>query len=172
MAHWGDDHDKTLRSLWLDSGKSAAQIGDAMGRSRNAIIGRVYRLRLPSRDSKEHKSRGAREAKARREKARKPRPWTGEKVPPPFKPTRYKPPPEQIMVKPKNRRGLMDLRDNQCRWPIGEPGTPEFHFCDQTKVHGVSYCDYHIKIAHETPNQSDAEFPIVADAVKVLEAAE
>jgi GcrA cell cycle regulator len=35
-----------------------------------------------------------------------------------------------------------------CCWPIGEPGTRTFRFCDGPLVTGKSYCDEHDKLAH------------------------
>jgi GcrA cell cycle regulator len=30
-----------------------------------------------------------------------------------------------------------------CCWPIGEPGTPGFRFCDDLNVEGKPYCPDH-----------------------------
>jgi GcrA cell cycle regulator len=35
-----------------------------------------------------------------------------------------------------------------CCWPIGEPGTKTFRFCDDTSVAGKPYCDEHAKLAY------------------------
>jgi GcrA cell cycle regulator len=35
-----------------------------------------------------------------------------------------------------------------CCWPIGEPGTREFHFCDVPSEPGRPYCEDHVKIAY------------------------
>jgi GcrA cell cycle regulator len=35
-----------------------------------------------------------------------------------------------------------------CCWPIGEPGTKTFRFCDDTSVPGKPYCDEHAKLAY------------------------
>lgn len=45
---WTDEADALLRRLWGE-GLSTARIGQAMGRTKNAVVGRVHRLRLPSR---------------------------------------------------------------------------------------------------------------------------
>jgi hypothetical protein len=48
---WDDVEDARLRGLWL-SGLSASKIAAQMpGRTRNAIIGRAHRLKLPNRPS-------------------------------------------------------------------------------------------------------------------------
>jgi GcrA cell cycle regulator len=35
-----------------------------------------------------------------------------------------------------------------CCWPIGEPGTREFHFCDVPSEPGRPYCEEHVKVAY------------------------
>lgn len=43
---------------------------------------------------------------------------------------------------PKKRRGP------SCCWPIGDPGTPGFHFCGATPIPGKPYCEEHAQIAY------------------------
>jgi GcrA cell cycle regulator len=40
----------------------------------------------------------------------------------------------------------------QCRWPIGDPGEPGFHFCDAQAVPGKPYCAEHYARAY-IPNR-------------------
>ncbi|GAN68844.1 GcrA family cell cycle regulator [Acetobacter orleanensis] len=42
----------------------------------------------------------------------------------------------------KKRRGP------SCCWPIGDPGTPGFHFCGATPLPGKPYCAEHAQIAY------------------------
>nr|WP_294520923.1 GcrA family cell cycle regulator [uncultured Rhodopila sp.] len=35
-----------------------------------------------------------------------------------------------------------------CCWPIGEPGTKTFRFCDDSSLPGKPYCDEHAKLAY------------------------
>ncbi|HEX2939463.1 MAG TPA: GcrA family cell cycle regulator [Rhodopila sp.] len=35
-----------------------------------------------------------------------------------------------------------------CCWPIGEPGTKGFRFCDESSVPGKPYCEEHVKLAY------------------------
>ena len=35
-----------------------------------------------------------------------------------------------------------------CSWPIGDPGTKSFHFCDDGAVSGKPYCAAHIALAY------------------------
>ena len=47
---WTDERLKTLRALWKD-GFSVNEIGRRMGVSKNAVVGKVHRLKLPGRPS-------------------------------------------------------------------------------------------------------------------------
>ena len=35
-----------------------------------------------------------------------------------------------------------------CCWPIGEPGTRSFRFCDAESVPGKPYCSAHAQLAY------------------------
>ncbi|HQT79908.1 MAG TPA: GcrA family cell cycle regulator [Rhodopila sp.] len=35
-----------------------------------------------------------------------------------------------------------------CCWPIGEPGTKGFRFCDESSIPGKPYCDEHVRLAY------------------------
>lgn len=52
-------------------------------------------------------------------------------------------------IEPLPLGGVQDeLTDCQCRWPIGHPGEPDFHFCNATMT-SWPYCEAHRKIAYE-----------------------
>jgi GcrA cell cycle regulator len=56
-----------------------------------------------------------------------------------------------IAIPASRRVTLFDLRDGMCRWPIGEPGTPEFRFCGARVPGAGPYCGDHMRIAYTTP---------------------
>ena len=58
-------------------------------------------------------------------------------VPPP------PPPPRPVPAAPRPYGRVVT-----CCWPIGEPGTAEFHFCDVPSEPGRPYCEEHVKIAY------------------------
>ena len=43
---------------------------------------------------------------------------------------------------PKNKT-LLELEANECRWPVGDPRKPDFHFCGAQQVIGRPYCIEH-----------------------------
>ncbi len=66
---------------------------------------------------------------------------------PPAPPRRLVPakPNEQVAAK----TGLLDLNDRICRWPMGHPGEPDFHFCGQQANPGYPYCVQHCGVAYQ-----------------------
>jgi GcrA cell cycle regulator len=44
---------------------------------------------------------------------------------------------------------LLDLNDRVCKWPIGHPGEPDFHFCGDKVNPGFPYCVAHCGHAYQ-----------------------
>ena len=44
---------------------------------------------------------------------------------------------------------LSALKPNQCRWPIGDPDSENFHFCGETVFVGKPYCYEHCRQAYQ-----------------------
>lgn len=42
---------------------------------------------------------------------------------------------------------ILRLNGKTCRWPIGDVGAPDFHYCGAKPEPGRSYCAYHCGIA-------------------------
>lgn len=57
------------------------------------------------------------------------------------------PPRRLVPAKPSaeiaDKTSLLDLNDRICRWPMGHPGEPDFHFCGQSVNPGFPYCVEH-----------------------------
>lgn len=47
------------------------------------------------------------------------------------------------------KTGLLDLNDRICRWPMGHPGEPDFHFCGEKVNPGFPYCVDHCGRAYQ-----------------------
>jgi GcrA cell cycle regulator len=58
-------------------------------------------------------------------------------------------PSEDVVVPFSERVTIMDLREYMCRWPMGDPTTPEFRFCGARSSTGMPYCAYHSRIAYQ-----------------------
>lgn len=57
-------------------------------------------------------------------------------------------PPAQRPVK-GGKVSLLDLNDRICRWPIGHPDEPDFHFCGSAVNPGFPYCSEHCLLAYQ-----------------------
>jgi GcrA cell cycle regulator len=63
------------------------------------------------------------------------------------------PPRRLVPAKPSaevaEKTSLLDLNDRICRWPMGHPGEPDFHFCGQPSNPGYPYCVDHCGVAYQ-----------------------
>jgi GcrA cell cycle regulator len=63
------------------------------------------------------------------------------------------PPRRLVPAKPSaevaDKASLLDLNDRVCRWPMGHPGEPDFHFCGQPANPGYPYCVEHCGVAYQ-----------------------
>ena len=44
---------------------------------------------------------------------------------------------------------LMELTERTCKWPIGDPATPDFWFCGLATQPGKPYCEAHVGVAFQ-----------------------
>lgn len=63
------------------------------------------------------------------------------------------PPRRLVPAKPSpemaGKTTLLDLNDKICKWPIGHPGEPDFHFCGEKVNPGFPYCVGHCGHAYQ-----------------------
>ena len=155
---WTDERVELLKKLWAE-GLSASQIAGRIGGvSRNAVIGKVHRLGLSGRATttrmKSHRPRPrmAQSAAKRPQKARFAQvgnPALRALYQPDAEP--FVPAQEELVIPLKERKSIQTLAECHCRWPIGDPQAPDFHFCGKTKVAGLPYCEFHARRAYQPP---------------------
>lgn len=153
---WTDDRVAMLRRLWED-GQSASKIAAQLGGvTRNAVIGKVHRLGLAAR------ARGGEEAATAVPPSKTVEIETAIAVvetqaPEPVAILAHRPAPEfpapapaaPVALAVSERVTIMDLRESMCRWPLGDPTTPEFRFCGARSITGLPYCTHHAEIAYQ-----------------------
>jgi len=66
---------------------------------------------------------------------------------PPAPPRRLVPARPSLEIADKT--SLLDLSDRICRWPMGHPGEPDFHFCGEKVNPGFPYCVEHCGRAYQ-----------------------
>jgi GcrA cell cycle regulator len=132
---WDDDLVERLKLLWAD-GVSASAIALEFGRgiTRNAIIGKVHRLGFTNRVERRANSM--------------PRPARPQK----FKPLRREfsdwkpfiaPAISDLDIPLGQRKSFIELAPGDCRWGVGDVGSPGFFFCGAPQAPGLPYCHAH-----------------------------
>ncbi|KQP30882.1 GcrA cell cycle regulator [Methylobacterium sp. Leaf104] len=151
---WSDERVDLLRRLWED-GLSASQIATQLGGvTRNAVIGKVHRLGLSGR-VKSGETSGASPRKTVREAELEVVAPALAVAEPDTAPVAFEAPvaapavvaPVSLTI--SRRVTIMDLRESMCRWPIGDPTSPDFHYCGDRSITGLPYCTTHAQIAYQ-----------------------
>lgn len=173
---WTDERVEVLKKLWME-GLSASQIAGELGQgvTRNAVIGKVHRLKLSGRAKPATSAARARPANRtprrpsssggssssssmsgmKRRTSVNSAPVMGATA---LKPSEdaemevYVAPSQiqEIFIPEAERIGLLGLSEDTCKWPIGDPLNPDFHFCGQHSLEGKPYCEFHSRRAYHT----------------------
>jgi GcrA cell cycle regulator len=148
---WTDERVELLKKLWSD-GLSASQIAAELGGiTRNAVIGKVHRLGLSGR------AKSASSAAPRPRKARSPMMRIGRAsirgntaLAHAYE-MEAEATPELIenIIPIGQRRTILELTEQTCHWPIGDPGSSDFFFCGGNTIAGLPYCAYHSRVAYQ-----------------------
>ncbi len=167
---WTEDIVDKLKELWAE-GYTTQKIADMMHTTKGTIIGKVHRLQLPARNKPvnlckkhechcEHTIEHKHTCSCQHNKVNK-SPCIE------IKETSiggHDEVNEEVdlhnlyddSVKHDDRchseygKTLYELKHDECRWPIGDPKSPEFHFCGEKTVNGKPYCAKHCAFAYVT----------------------
>ena len=163
---WTDERVELLSKLWAE-GLSASQIATQLGGvSRNAVIGKVHRLKLSGRGR----------ASAAQPRAKKAAPAASTPKPVVSRPVRTvaasvgatalavqfdaEPVARQVLrpvtdvVVPISRQlDLLQLTERTCKWPNGDPLSEEFSFCGNEAGETGPYCTYHSRLAYQPASE-------------------
>ena len=178
-AGWTDERVETLKKLWME-GLSASQIAGELGEgvTRNAVIGKVHRLKLSARAKPTNSAARARPAarpaprrvaspsagisssmsgggaaKMARPTMQASRPQsignTALAMDPQMDQQLYVAPAAAELFIPEDKRlSLLQLTEATCKWPIGDPLSKDFYFCGQHSLESGPYCDFHSRRAY------------------------
>jgi GcrA cell cycle regulator len=157
---WTDERVEQLRQAWTE-GKSASQIATLLGHglTRNAVIGKVHRLGLacrakspaaqPARPSQtQYEGRSHAPRVAPQPAARIVRGATALAVQPEALAAAEPQKMESVVLPMSVRVTIVELKEAMCRWPLGDPTSPEFRYCG-SQSHTGPYCPYHSGVAYQ-----------------------
>jgi GcrA cell cycle regulator len=164
--NWTDERVEQLKKLWAE-GLSASQIAAQLGGvSRNAVIGKVHRLKLSGRGkttstqtrskkvntsaSGGQRSGGASNHMVSRVVSRSvgatalQTEYSTDLVPHTITKTVT-----DVVVPISRRLELVQLSERTCKWPVGDPLQPDFNFCGNDVGESGPYCTYHSRLAYQ-----------------------
>ncbi|MHA6265012.1 GcrA family cell cycle regulator [Arenibacterium sp. CAU 1754] len=176
---WTDERVELLKKMWGEGQSASQIAKELGGVTRNAVIGKVHRLGLSNRTTGAATASPKTEAKAKPAPKPKPeakpspkteaaRPATpeakpniparrqiipaGQPLPP--QPSANEISPEALakvneVEKKAKKISLMELTERTCKWPVGDPATPDFWFCGLPVQAGKPYCEAHVGVAFQ-----------------------
>jgi GcrA cell cycle regulator len=152
---WSAERTELLKKYWAQGYSATAIAIELGGVTRNAVIGKQYRLGL-LREGK-HATHTIRDQRAKPRRLPRMRTMPQEPVIDPVAavaaPARIDVP-QTVGATVSARRGipLFDLRPHHCRWPMWDDAQhhAEHLFCGATKQDGSSFCPKHFRRAYTT----------------------
>jgi GcrA cell cycle regulator len=138
QQNWTDKKLLLLKKLWTE-GKTAVAIAQRLGVSKSAVLGKVFRLRLER-------------------PAQKPEPTAACSPMMRRKGPRFEAEAQDLAT--RRGKSLLELTNESCRWPIGDPAKKSFHFCGEPGAdlaQGVPYCERHRQRAYTRPGQAETD---------------
>lgn len=154
---WTPERVMELKRLWL-SGLATADIATRLGTTRNAVIGKADRLKLPRRLSPLTPEGRAFYASLQMGADDLLDGANGGLIAVPLDP------PTRIPVVSTRaapigygaRSAVTMIRSSSCKWPIGDPKRAAFHFCGRPVQDGV-YCAEHAGLSYTRPVKASAK---------------
>lgn len=158
---WNEERVEKLKKLWAE-GYSASGIAASLGGfahtsdgGRNAVIGKCHRLGLTGKVVRIAKPKHNQNRHRPRSQAPKIAPSKTKVVR--LGNTAFRrlleqdaqplPVVEELEIPLAERKTVETLTASSCRWPIGDPQEPDFHFCGKNHVAGLPYCEFHARRA-------------------------
>jgi GcrA cell cycle regulator len=144
---WTDQRIELLKSRF-EAGLSCREIAADLGVSRNAVIGKLSRLKLTREESRDARR------PARKKAARGPGKGRRLKTTPRLQYEMLlavyaeQPVAEDEPVRSEHCCSLLELSEQRCRWPISTPGAADFRFCGNMPIEGLPYCAGHTRLAY------------------------
>ena len=141
---WTPEKVSKLIELW-GKGSTAGQIAAIIGKTRNSIIGKGFRLKLSTKFIK--KNNNIKQVSQLHNNAPQPERKTRK--------SKFKSLLLDKNFEPENPKSLEELHDEICRWPIGHPDEQDFYFCGRKSMKNFSYCKLHVLYAFQPKNKKE-----------------
>jgi hypothetical protein len=156
---WDEEAIQLIKDMW-SAGAPASSIAEKTGRSRNAVLGKLFRLKVCGRDSVRPESKRLKEKSKEKPRA----PPGRHRLNPRFQRSTPMPPKPRANREPRdypNSVHLFDRVAGQCMFPIWadlpHPNVKDIMFCgDPTNTQEAIYCDRCRRVCYEPPEERKA----------------
>ena len=136
---WNQQKVEDLKKLWND-GVATSRIGEQLGFTKNAVIGKAFRLGLERRQNS-------------RNKISQPTSFSSTTL---YRETSSSSSSISVKKEPIRRREKFSFKKSivgtgnfrSCQWPIGDPLEEGFHYCGGQNIPTKPYCIEHFKKAY------------------------
>ena len=136
---WNQQKVEDLKKLWND-GVATSRIGEQLGFTKNAVIGKAFRLGLERRQNS-------------RKKISQPASFSSTTL---YRETSTSSSSISVKKEPIRRREKFSFKKSivgtgsfrSCQWPIGDPLEEGFHYCGGQNIPTKPYCIEHFKKAY------------------------
>ena len=136
---WNQQKVEDLKKLWND-GVATSRIGEQLGFTKNAVIGKAFRLGLERRQNS-------------RKKISQPTSFSSTTL---YRETLSSSSSISVKKEPIRRREKFSFKKSivgtgnfrSCQWPIGDPLEEGFHYCGGQNIPTKPYCIEHFKKAY------------------------
>ncbi len=163
---WTEQKIQMLKDMW--GHHSASEIAEHIGGlTRNAVIGKAHRLKLSAQKSSDTPGTGLQRAQnslsggmgaiktSRKRVMLRPLPSVAAQTA--ATPMRAVPTAKDIFRSLEGIGGttrsegiaVTKAGERHCRWPVGDPRSPDFRFCGCTAHEGLPYCVDHARVAYQ-----------------------
>jgi GcrA cell cycle regulator len=145
---WTEARVKELKRLF-DEGVSFSHIASQLALTCSSVIGKCHRLGLRRGPpvTARLRSLAAKSSHIRRPRSDSTKNKTFNRiVAPKFSSEPLPSPAESDLAIPRRRRkNIFNLGPRDCKFPVGDPGTPSFFFCGVRKLDLLPYCAEHAR---------------------------
>jgi len=150
---WTEEKVEKLKELW-GKGNTASQIAEIIGGiSRNAVIGKAFRLNLSAKIIKRSKANNSNRINYSEKNINK----KSRKI-------KFRSLLLDKNFEPAKNLSLEELTESTCKYGESDPDKPDFSFCGRKTVDKFSYCPLHLIVVFQPRGKkedldSDDEIP-------------
>lgn len=149
---WSDECKAIVRKRWEEGASSGLIAEEINAPTRNTVMGMINRMGLTRRDQPQRQDTRANADRSATQRVRA-RARVKDVI---VEASNFPDEQADLRIPLKQRKTLLQLGNNNCHWPVGQPYNAGFFFCGAPGAdvnEGRPYCAGHSKRARSGPSQ-------------------